>query len=136
MKKSLKKISLLAMTSASYLAIASQVFAQGDEPGTIRRPTILPSINAGEFISGLIGLIIIVAFITAFIFLLWGGFQWITAGGDEAGITAARGRIMQALIGLTVVVAAWALFQLVQVAFGITILGANLTELFSNLFPR
>lgn len=136
----IKQISPLALVVFSYLMLAGNVLAGPTSTpvpiGKIGTPLILPDIPFGTFLSGIISLIIIVAFIAAFVFLLWGGFQWITSGGDEAGIAAARGRIMQALVGLTVVVAAWAIFQLVQVAFGVTVLGADLDDLFRRAFGR
>lgn len=74
---------------------------------------VVGEFSVGELISDVISLFIIFAFIAAFFFLLWGGFQWITSGGSPEAVDAARGRIVQALIGLVLVVAAWALFSLV-----------------------
>lgn len=106
----------------SFLALGV-VYAQ--EPGeqiTIPQPEILPkNLEFATVLSGLISMIIIVSFLAAFFYLLWGGFQWITSGGDEAGIQAARQRIIHALIGLIVVVAVWALFQLVEKFLGVEV---------------
>ena len=97
------------------------VLAQGEQI-TIPAPNILPeNFTFGGLISALISFVILVAFLAAFFYLLWGGFTWITSGGDEGGISAARNRIVQALIGLTIVVAVWAIFQLVETFFGITV---------------
>ena len=111
--------------------------AAEDEFGTIGKPPeVVPPISAGNLISGFIGTIIVIAFIAAFFYLLWGGFQWVTSGGDEAAVGAARQRITQALVGLVIVVAAWAIFQLVETILGVDILGENLDELFKKIFRR
>lgn len=81
------------------------------------------ALDAGSVISSLISFFIIISFITAFFFLLQGAFQWITSGGDEGKVEAARNRITQAIIGLVIVVAVWALFGLVQDFLGIQIFG-------------
>lgn len=80
---------------------------------------VAPEFNFGELITGVIGFIIIIAFIVAFFFLLFGGFQWITSGGAPDAVESARNKIMHALIGLTLVVAAWAIMGLVSVVFDI-----------------
>ena len=55
--------------------------------------------------------------------LILGGVRWITSGGDKAQTEAARGSITAALVGLVIVFAAWAILQLIQIFFGIDILG-------------
>ena len=64
---------------------------------------------------------LIVAAILTFAYLIWGGIQWITSGGDKAQYEAARGRITSALIGLAIVVAAYALMELVGHFFGVDV---------------
>ena len=36
-------------------------------------------------------------------FLIWGGVQWMTAGGDAAKVKAAQQRIVASIMGITVV---------------------------------
>ncbi len=79
--------------------------------------------DLGGFISSVIGLGIILAAVACLLYLIWGGFDWITSGGDKTGIENARNKITHALIGLTIVVAVWAIFGLVQ-----TFLGVNITS--------
>jgi len=83
----------------------------------------IKDIEAGVLITSLISFFIIISFITAFFFLLQGALGWITSGGDEGKVEAARNRITQAIIGLVIVVAVWALFGLVQDFLGIQIFG-------------
>lgn len=55
---------------------------------------------------GLLGIIFIVLIIV-------GGFQWMTAGGNEESIKKAKSRIFSAVIGLVIVLAAYAIWTFV-----------------------
>ena len=81
----------------------------------------------GNFISALIGILLIGGAIAALFLLLIGGIQWMTSGGDKAGVEAARGRILSALIGLLILFSAWAIILLIEKFLGITILGGPIT---------
>lgn len=74
----------------------------------------------GSLVGGLVGLFVIVSFIMAFVYLILGGFDWITSGGDKAKLQSSREKITNALIGLIVVAAAWAIMSLVGDFLGIT----------------
>lgn len=79
--------------------------------------------DIGNLISAVVGLAIMLAALMAFLYLVWGGIEWISSGGDKAGMEAARSRITAAFVGLAIVAAAWAIMMLIQSFFGITILG-------------
>ncbi len=85
----------------------------------------LLGITVVSLITGAIRLVLIGAALVFFFVLVIGGIQWITSGGDKAGSEAARKRITNALIGLAIVFAAWAIIQLIQTLFGVDIV--NLT---------
>ena len=91
-------------------------------PITIPTPATLKVTDLGKLISGAIGLILIIAALFTFLYLIWGGIQWILSGGDKAAVEAAQHRIQAALVGLFVVFAAWALMLVVEQFFGVTIL--------------
>lgn len=86
----------------------------------------LANLTAGGMISGAISLVLILVAIVFFFILVIGGLKWITSGGDEKKVAAARAQITNALIGLVIVFAAWAIMKLIGSVFGIDILG-NLT---------
>jgi len=83
----------------------------------------LGSITIGGIIGAAIKLIMIIAALVFFFILVIGGIRWIVSGGDKAGTEAARAQITNALIGLVIVFAAWAILQLIDTFFGIKILG-------------
>ena len=74
----------------------------------------------GSIVGGVIGLLIIGAFIGAFLYLLLGGLEWITAGGDKAKLQSSRDKITNAIIGLLIVAASWAVMSLVSGFVGIS----------------
>lgn len=80
----------------------------------------------GQLISALVGTMLIVAALLAFLYLILGGIKWITSGGDKAGMEEARNKITHAIVGLIIVGAAWAIMTLVQNFLGVTIIGGSL----------
>jgi len=83
----------------------------------------LENLSAGGIISGAISLVLILVALVFFFILVIGGLRWITSGGDEKKVGEARGQITNALIGLAIIFAAWAIMKLIQTVFDITILG-------------
>jgi hypothetical protein len=67
--------------------------------------------------------------------LIIGGVRWITSGGDKAATEAARGQITAALVGLVIVFAAWAILQLIELFFGVDILGGLEVISVQNITP-
>lgn len=76
------------------------------------------------FVSTAVSLIIIVASLAFVFMLILGGFSWVTSGGDEKKVAAARSKVTSALIGLVIVFAAWAILALINALFGVDILGS------------
>jgi hypothetical protein len=85
--------------------------------------TKLQDLTISGIISGAISLVLIVVALVFFFILVIGGLKWVTSGGDEKKVGAARAQITNALIGLAIVFAAWAIMKLIGTLFGIDILG-------------
>ncbi len=81
--------------------------------------------NIGSLISAAVGVLLILSALLAFFYLILGGIQWITSGGDKAAMEAARNKITHAIVGLIVVGAAWAIMMLVQNFLGVSIIGGS-----------
>ncbi len=64
-------------------------------------------------IASIINIILGFLGIIAVIIILAGGFKWMTAGGNEDSVAAARQMIIQGIIGLVVIFAAWAIASFV-----------------------
>lgn len=67
--------------------------------------------DLGSFITNIIQLSFVIALLTVLIMIIWGAFEWITSGGDKEAVGKARGKIINALIGLAVLAVAFALFR-------------------------
>ena len=74
--------------------LIQKVYAQATI--NIPQPTNVKINNIGQLISALVGLLLIISALLAFFFLILGGIQWITSGGDKAGMEAARNKITHA----------------------------------------
>jgi hypothetical protein len=114
----MKKISKIAVAAASYLSFAATTaFADF----SIAQPPQVKFTDIGKLIGNVVSLAMIIAALITFVFLIWGGVEWIISGGEKAGTEAARNRITNAFIGLFVVFAAWAIIKVIETFFGICI---------------
>ncbi len=112
-------LALLATTATSAFAAGGSL--------KIEKPPGFQIEDLGLFVSKLAGFALIIAAILVFVFLVWGGIQWIMSGGDKGKTEEARNRITAALVGLAIVAAAWAVIQLISYFFGIDIFGGTTT---------
>ncbi len=113
------------------------LLAQGEPPG-IYNPALDPFIGRGEgvtilntFLSNFISILLIVGVIVAFIFLVIGAIQWMTAGNDKAAMESARGKVISAIIGLVVLFTVFAIIKIIGAIFGIE----QLKQLFFDISP-
>jgi len=121
-KKARKLVSSLVVP-ATLLAIPTAAFAATElVPNTIK-----PINDIVVVIRTIIQFILVVAFVAAFVMLLIGGIRWITAGGDEKGVASARNMITAALIGLVIVLVAYAIIKLVETFFNVNIITGGVT---------
>jgi hypothetical protein len=75
--------------------------------------------NLGQIFQAVLTLAFFVAGVALLFMLVLGGIQWISAGGDSKALDAARGRITNAVVGLVIVVAAYAIALILEQVFGI-----------------
>ena len=75
----------------------------------------------GHLVSNGVAAAFIVSGIAFFVFLVWGGVDWIMSGGDKVKVESAQKRITAALIGLAIDASSWAVYQLVLTFFGINL---------------
>jgi hypothetical protein len=116
----------LASSTIVFLLFASVARAQGAKVEGFDRG-IVPFENIGALMSNVLALLFFLAGLLTFFFIVVGGIQWITAGGDAKAAQAARDRITAAVVGLIVVVAAFAITLILGQVFGI--------DLFDYQFP-
>ena len=68
--------------------------------------------GAAGCITFFVNMIFLVAVLATFVVIVWGGLDYIGSAGDTAKATAARGKITNAVIGLIIVILAWAITDL------------------------
>lgn len=93
---------------------------------------IAENINAnitdlGSYTSNIVALMLTVAGLATFLYLGYGGVQWIMASGDSSKLEEARGKITNAIIGLAITAASWAIFLLLNHFFGLGLAGGTST---------
>lgn len=121
----MKKLAALVSSLLLSLGLATPAFAQNIGVG---QPSEARITDLGRLISTGVNVVIIVAGILVFVFLVWGGLEWLTSGGDKGKVENARNRITSALVGLAIIAASWALVQVIAYFFGVQSgLGGTLT---------
>jgi hypothetical protein len=108
-----------------FAAIAAPIYAADSinlAPKSGSEFTGLTNLTASGIVSGAISLVLIVVALVFFFILIIGGLKWITSGGDEKAVGVARAQITNALIGLAIIFAAWAIINLIGTVFGVNIL--------------
>lgn len=116
-KVTYSSVGWLSLISASVLFIPRIAFGQEadfpgvvfDPEGTIKKATNLPSasppsivINVMQWVLGFLGLISV-------IMIIWGGFTWMTAAGNEEKIKKAKEVLKAAIIGLIVIMLSYSI---------------------------
>ncbi len=131
-----KTLAASAASVAGLLASTSLAFAQEAPTITVSSEKANVKItDIGQLLSGFIGAMILVSALLVFGYLVLGGVQWITSGGDKGKTEAARNKITAALVGLAIVASAYALMQIIAFFFGVNIFGTGITETINVIRP-
>jgi hypothetical protein len=76
--------------------------------------------SIGEFVVNLFQVALIIGSIMTFVYLVWGGIQWITSGGNQEAAKGAKEKITDAIMGLTLLAVVWVIWRLVIYFLGIS----------------
>ncbi len=91
-----------------------------NDDGTTTQQTIIQSptkssfTDLGSTLSAFYGVIFYIAFFLVLIWLVWGIFQYLFAGGNKEGLAKARGRITWAIVGFVILVIAFFVSDLLK----------------------
>lgn len=110
---------LLAQVDSDVVEIVTQ--DPNLEPITQLKPSF--------YLSTILNVLLGSAGVFSFIYLLWGGVQWITAGGDKDAIEKARRKILHALIGLLIVFSSYAILNGIRILFNVNLIQLPLRSL-------
>lgn len=125
--KSLKKVALAAASAASGLLVyAPVVMAQ---PEVTFNPGTGYATDFGNMFTSLVNVVMVIAAMLVFAYMIWGGVEWITSGGDKGKAESARNKLTAAIIGLVIVAASYAVVNLVVQFLGF----GNFQDVFNNI---
>lgn len=99
---------------------------QGTNPCDIT--TFFPNI-----ISTIIGVLTVCAILWFILNFIMGTYKWISSGGDSKAIESARSQIIQAIVGLILILVALIILSVLGNVFGLDIL--NVKEMLDSLYP-
>lgn len=71
----------------------------------------------GGFLSPLLNVVLLIASVLMFVWMVWGIFEYIFAGGDKEKLGKARSRITWAIIGFIIVLLAFTISQYIREIF-------------------
>lgn len=108
----------------------------GSEGINVQNPVLLGGLGGKsgiwffqKFIPSLLSLAIVVGALIFFFNIIMGAIQWISSGGDKEAVTQARKRISNALIGIVILFAVFAIAALIEYFFSIDILTLDIERL-------
>jgi Type IV secretion system pilin len=118
-------LSVLALSALSSFVSAPIAYAQlTPSANKLCGGTNCPVVNPGNVQGGkdgIVGLIISAAQLLTFIFaavavlfLVWGGVQYVTSGGDDGRVKNAKNTILYAIIGLVITIVAYAIVGVIS----------------------
>jgi len=122
-----KKLIALTLGFALCFSLATPVLAQDYDPitatelleaesetgATIGEVAGLGEAELSSVIARIIRAVLGFLGVVAVIIILWGGFMWMTSGGAEDKVKSARKLIIMGIIGLAIVLAAYAIASFV-----------------------
>lgn len=112
MTKSLKRIAA-ASASLPALLVSTPVYAQSKAEISEVDPPKGFFNDIGVLINGLLNFVMVLAALLVFGYLIWGGIEYITSGGDKGKTESARNKITAAVVGLIILAASYAILLLV-----------------------
>lgn len=126
MKKLMTKLALSAGGLVAAMPVG-QVFAQ-IEVSDINPGTGFAS-DIGVLMNSVLTFVMVVAALLVFLYLIMGGIEWITSGGDKGKTESARNKITAAVIGLVILAASYAVLLLALNFLGF----GSLNDVFNNI---
>jgi cytochrome bd-type quinol oxidase subunit 2 len=85
--------------------------------------------NFGTMFSSILNVVMLIAAILVFAFMIFGGVEWITSGGDKSKAESARNKLTAAVIGLVIIAASYAVVTLVVQFLGFK----DFNDVFNNV---
>jgi len=111
-KKIIHSLTLAGMSLVTSFAGLATAFGAAGDPGTVDLPNPVGQTDLFEVIVLILQWAIILAGVVAVIYIIWGGYQYMT-GGDE-GVKKGRATLSAAIVGLIIVLLAFVIVNTIQ----------------------
>lgn len=108
----MKKIKGLLLALAVGI-IALPVHAAVELPSELGDTLGMSDASIGTIIGNIINIVLGLLGFVLVILIIWSGVEWMTAGGDSGKVDKAKTRLLNSVIGLAIVLAAWAVASFV-----------------------
>jgi hypothetical protein len=131
-KKSFLFASTWVLFSFLFFSIAKPIHAQSDFVGVSNvnpNYNTLTTIKPSNYVSSILNILLGSAGVLSLVYLIWGGLNIITAGGDKEGAEKGRKKVTNALIGLTIVFSVYVIFFLIRILFNIDLIQSEFSPL-------
>jgi len=76
--------------------------------------------SLGGFIKNIIQVAITFGALLSFIWLIWGGIEFIISGGNQDRTKSAKDKMTSAVFGLAIIAAVWVIWRLILYFFGLS----------------
>ncbi len=109
--------------SSLALSLALWGKAVSAELGGLEKTASTAGISGGELnvtgsLEDMVGFVLSFVGVVFLVLLIWGGFLWMTSGGNEESVKKARTVVVSAVIGLVIVLSAYLITQFIGTSFG------------------
>ena len=118
--KSIRQLAMSLTGATTAFALSASTVLAGPLDKVDIQPGAGFATDFGGLMNGLISFVMVIAAVLVFFYLIWGGIEWITSGGDKGKTESARNKITSAVIGLIVIAASYAILTLALNFLGFT----------------
>lgn len=112
MKSHLQKYFYVAWATLLVLPFVALADAGGPNPGGISNPLGVATLEG--FISSALKVVQNIGFLIAILFIVYAGFLFVTARGNEEKLKKAKGAFLWAIVGMAVLLGAWVLATILK----------------------
>lgn len=114
MKKFMAKVAKSASSVGAAMVTASQlaVVYAAENTSVPIAPGRGFALDIGNVINFVLRVVMVIAVLLVFFYLVMGGIEWITSGGEKGKTEAARNKITAAVVGLIILAASYAILTL------------------------
>lgn len=118
----MKTIRAIFAAVSTYLSMWSVVLAQAAQDAMLKNPLSQEFQTIPRFIEGALKVMVMVALPIITVFLVYAGFQFVLAQGNQESLTKAKRNFLYVIIGALLIMGAWIIA---------TLIGGTVTQLTS-----